>query len=135
MTHLNLQYSTTIPWLHTSVALQQLTALSTANIILCQCQSANQTTSDYDVSTKIIPDGVEYLATIYIGNPITQVNVIVDTGSGHNWGKGPPVYDPKKSVTHMKNEKWSSRLEPGTFLFYLTVRDQEALPLFCYHGW
>ncbi|MED6133408.1 Beta-site APP-cleaving enzyme [Stylosanthes scabra] len=53
-----------------------------------------------DFSTNIISDGNEYIATIYLGNPLVKVTVMVDTGSGVNWIKGPPIYDAKKSRTY-----------------------------------
>ncbi|MED6163112.1 Beta-site APP-cleaving enzyme [Stylosanthes scabra] len=57
--------------------------------------------SDDDFSTNIVSDGTEYIGTIYLGNPLVKVTLIVDTGSGQNWVKGPPVYDATKSTSYV----------------------------------
>ncbi|XP_021807754.1 aspartic proteinase nepenthesin-2-like [Prunus avium] len=72
---------------------------------LNQIQSLTTTfsSSEQDISSRIVPENGEYIVTFSVGTPPTQVHAFMDTGSEVIWVKcsqRSPVFNPAKSSSY-----------------------------------
>ncbi|BFG15169.1 hypothetical protein CerSpe_014430 [Prunus speciosa] len=59
--------------------------------------------SEHDISSRIVPENGEYIVTFSVGTPPTQVHAFMDTGSDAIWVKcsqSSPVFNPAKSSSY-----------------------------------
>ncbi|XP_008223155.2 PREDICTED: aspartic proteinase CDR1-like [Prunus mume] len=59
--------------------------------------------SEHDISSRIVPENGEYIVTFSVGTPPTQVHAFMDTGSDAIWVKCSqsfPVFNPAKSSSY-----------------------------------
>lgn len=73
--------------------------LAAAYRSMCRLNRLRLTDSP-DISSKLVPDNLEYIMSYYIGTPPILVYAFADSGSDLIWTKGLPYFDPSKSFSY-----------------------------------